>query len=93
VLLAGRVSKIVSRGGKKRLTSSSFLLARLNPEGTVDRGFGQRGLVATRFRGPSSSFATQIMLDGKGRIVAGGGISTPLLKTGGGYAIARYLAE
>jgi uncharacterized delta-60 repeat protein len=93
VLLVGRVSKLVGKKGKKRIGRSRFLLARLNLEGTVDRGFGMRGLVSTRFRGPSGSFATQVMLDGKGRIVVGGGISTSLLPTGGGYAIARYLAE
>lgn len=93
LLLAGRVSKAIGKKGKKRIGRSSFLLARLNPEGTVDRSFGHRGLVSTRFRGPSSSFATQVMLDGKGRIVVGGGISTALLPTGGGYAVARYLAE
>jgi uncharacterized delta-60 repeat protein len=91
LLLAGRISKRVSKKMKNPLLRSSFLLARMSPEGNVDRSFGHRGSVRTGFGGPSSSFATQVMLDARGRIVVGGGISTPLLGTGGGFAIARYL--
>lgn len=91
LLLAGRISKRVSKKKKNPLRRSTFLLARMNPEGSIDRSFGHKGSVRTGFGGPSSSFATQVMLDARGRIVVGGGISTPLLGTGGGFAIARYL--
>jgi uncharacterized delta-60 repeat protein len=91
LLLAGRVSRRVSKKKKNPLLRSTFLLVRMNPEGSVDRSFGHKGSVRTGFGGPSSSFATQVMFDAKGRIVVGGGISTPLLNSGGGFAIARYL--
>ncbi len=91
VLLAGRVSKRVSKKKKNPLLRSTFLLVRMNPEGSIDRSFGHKGAVRIGFGGPSSSFATQVMLDARGRIVVGGGISTPLLNSGGGFAIARYL--
>jgi uncharacterized delta-60 repeat protein len=91
VLVAGRISKRVSKKKKNPLLRSTFLLARLSPDGDVDRSFGRKGTVRTGFGGPSNSFATQIVLDAKGRIVVGGGITTPRLGTGGGFAIARYL--
>jgi uncharacterized delta-60 repeat protein len=93
LLLAGRVSKRVSKKKKNPLLRSSFLVVRMDPEGSIDRSFGHKGSVRTGFGGPSSSFATQVMFDAKGRIVVGGGVSTPLLNTGGGFAIARYLAQ
>jgi len=92
LLFAGRISKRVSKSKNNRLTRSTFFLARMNPEGNFDRSFGRHGSVRTGFGGPSSSFATQVMLDAQGRIVVGGGISTSLLGTGGGFAIARYLS-
>lgn len=91
VLLAGRIARRVSKKASNPLLRSTFLLARLNPEGDVDRSFGRKGSVGTGFGGPSNSFATQVILDAKGRIVVGGGITTPRLGTGGGFAIARYL--
>lgn len=91
IVLAGRVSKRVSRKAKNPLLRSTFLLIRIDPEDGIDRSFGRKGVVTTGFGGPSNSFATQVMLDAKGRIVVGGGITTPRLGTGGGFAIARYL--
>jgi uncharacterized delta-60 repeat protein len=91
LLFAGRLTKRVSKRETNPLTRSTFLLARMDPEGSFDRSFGRKGTVTTGFGGPSSSFATQVMLDARGRIVVGGGISTPRLGTGGGFAIARYL--
>jgi uncharacterized delta-60 repeat protein len=92
LLFAGRVTKRVSKKEKNPLTRSSFLLARMNPEGSFDRSFGHKGDVRTGFGGPASSFATQVMVDAKERILVGGGVTTPRLGTGGGYAIARYLS-
>lgn len=92
VLLAGRVTRRVAPKSKKNpLTRSSFLLSRLSQQGPFDRSFGRRGSVRTGFGGPSSAFATQVTVDAKGRIMVGGGVSTPQLNTGGGFAIARYL--
>lgn len=91
ILLAGRVSRRVSKSPNNPLRRSTFALTRMTPEGNFDRSFGRKAVVRTGFGGPSSSFATQVMVDAKGRIVVGGGISTPRLGTGGGFAIARYL--
>jgi uncharacterized delta-60 repeat protein len=91
VLLAGRISKRVSKSKNNPLLRSTFLLVRMDSGGRVDRSFGRKGTVRTGFGGPSNSFATQVVLDGKGRILVGGGITTPRLGTGGGFAIARYL--
>jgi uncharacterized delta-60 repeat protein len=92
LLLAGRVSRRVSKSPSNTLRRSTFLLARMNPTGSFDRSFGHHGSLRTGFGGPASSFATQVMVDGRGRIVVGGGISTPRLRTGGGFAVARYLS-
>lgn len=87
LLLAGRAWHKLKRSGLNR---STFLLARLRPKGTVDRNFGRRGTVRTGFGGPSDSYATQVLVVGRGRILVGGIVSTPRLGTGGGFAIARY---
>ena len=91
LLFAGRSSKRVSKSPRNPLRRSTFWLGRMSPEGNIDRSFGRHGSVRTGFGGPSSSFATQVMLYPRGRIVVGGGVSTPLLGTGGGFAVARYL--
>jgi uncharacterized delta-60 repeat protein len=91
IYLAGRVGKRVSKSAKNTLRRSSFTLTRTEAGGAVDRSFGKNGKVTTGFGGPTSSFATQVMLDAKGRILVGGGIVSPQLETGGGFAIARYL--
>jgi uncharacterized delta-60 repeat protein len=87
VLLAGRILHKLPRPGPLR---STFWLARMKPKGRVDRSFGPRDGFQTGFGGPSSSYATQILVRGN-RILVGGLVSTPRLPTGGGYAIARYL--
>ena len=90
LLFAGRVSRRVSKSPRNPLRRSTFLLARMSRDGDFDRSFGHDGSVRTGFGGPASSFATQVFVD-RGRIVVGGGISTPRLSTGGGFAVARYL--
>jgi uncharacterized delta-60 repeat protein len=91
VLLAGHISRPVSK--KPGPSRSSFLLSRLKRKGTFDRTFGKRGSVRTGFGGPASSFATQVLLDQGGRILVGGLVTTPRLGTGGGFALARYIAS
>ncbi len=87
ILIAGRASKPVR---VSRVLRSTFFLGRVNPKGSIDRGFGRKGSVRTGFGGPSSSAATQVMLAGKGRILVGGQISSSRLATGSGFALARY---
>jgi uncharacterized delta-60 repeat protein len=87
ILLAGRVLHKLQRPGPPR---STFLLARMKPKGRFDRSFSHHG-VQTGFGGPSSAYATQVLVRGR-RILVGGLVSTPRLATGGGYAIARFLS-
>jgi uncharacterized delta-60 repeat protein len=93
IYLAGRVGQRVSKSPRNTLVRTTFLLGRTTASGGYDRSFGKKGLVATGFGGPTSSFATQVMLDAKGRVLVGGGITSPQLASGGGYAIARYLTK
>lgn len=93
LLFAGRISRRVSKSPKNPLRRSTFFLTRMKARAGFDRTFGHDGSVRTGFGGPASSFATEVMVDGQGRIVVGGGISTPRLGTGGGFAIARYLSR
>jgi uncharacterized delta-60 repeat protein len=91
IYLVGRIGKRVSKSPRNPLHRTTFLVERTLSNGLYDRSFGKNGTVSTGFGGPSDSFATQVMLDSKGRIVVGGGITSPQLESGGGYAIARYL--
>ncbi len=90
IYLAGRVGK--HAGSKKKGSQrTNFLLARINPKGAPDRTFGKGATVTTDFGARADAFATQVELDGKGRILVGGGLESPQLESGGGFAIARYL--
>jgi uncharacterized delta-60 repeat protein len=92
LLLAGRVAKRVAPNSKKNgLRRSSFLVSRMTAKGEFDRGFGNKGVVRTGFGGPASSFATQIALLNGNRMLVGGGITSPELTSGGGFAIAKYV--
>jgi uncharacterized delta-60 repeat protein len=76
--------RIVVAGGLETASGrSEFALARYKSNGQLDRSFGRRGIVTTRFRGGGSAAALGI--DGRGRlVVAGSGGSEDLL-------VARYL--
>jgi uncharacterized delta-60 repeat protein len=91
IYLAGRVAKRLAKSPHNPLHRTQFLLERTQANGTYDRSFGREGVVETGFGGPTDSFATQVELDSKGRILVGGGIMSPELETGGGFAIVRYL--
>ena len=89
--LVGNLGKRVSPSPHNQILRRTFVLGRLTPKGIYDRHFGLRGRMRTGFGGPSSAVATQVLVDGKGRILVGGSILTPELNSGGGFAIARYL--
>lgn len=91
IYLAGRIGKRVSKSANNPLHRTQFLLARTQSNGSVDRTFGDKGVVTTGFGGPSNAFATQVEIDRNGRILVGGGITSSQLETGGGFALARYL--
>ncbi len=89
--LVGNFGKRVSPSPHNHILRRTFVLGCLNPKGKYDRSFGKHGKVRTGFGGPSSAIATQVLVDGTGRILVGGSIITPELPSGGGFAIARYL--
>ena len=89
IVVAGKLTKRVSKSPKNKLRRSLFLVSRLNADGSNDGTFGDHGSLTTGFGGPTDSFATQVLIAGK-KILVGGGISGPEFHSGGGFAIARY---
>lgn len=84
IVVVGRAGNFVGPGGNP----GSFLIARLNLDGTVDRAFGGgQGFVTTQFGPGSDDFATAVVLQPDGRIVAAGRSNA-----GGSadFALARY---
>ena len=67
----------------------SFLLARFNPDGKLDKGFGNQGVIATTF-GDSYAAANAVVLQADGKIcvvgVSGAGPYSEL----NDFALARY---
>jgi uncharacterized delta-60 repeat protein len=57
-------------GGAHFLSTSPFGLARVNPDGTLDAGFGSGGVLTTTFNGDEAVGAVVIQPDGK--IIAAG---------------------
>jgi uncharacterized delta-60 repeat protein len=57
-------------GGAHFLSTSPFGLARVNPDGTLDAGFGSAGVLTTTFNGDEAVGAVVIQPDGK--IIAAG---------------------
>jgi uncharacterized delta-60 repeat protein len=90
IYLAGRIGKHAGQKGAGQ-QRTNFLLARTKPNGRPDRSFGNEATLSTDFGARASAFATQLAIDGRGRILVGGGLQSPQLETGGGFAIARYL--
>jgi uncharacterized delta-60 repeat protein len=92
IVVAGRLTKRISKSPKNKLRRSLFLVSRLNADGSTDRTFGNHGSLTTSFGGSTDSFATEALTAGS-QILVGGGISGPNFGSGGGYAIARYLGD
>lgn len=92
MVLAGKLGTRLAKSAKNGPRRSTFMVSRLRANGRIDPGFGDRGSITTGFGRASDSFATQVLLAGKGKILVGGGITTPQFASGGGFAIARYRA-
>jgi uncharacterized delta-60 repeat protein len=73
-------------GGFARSVTTRYALARMNPDGTFDKGFGTAGLVNTNFSG-QDDFAHALALQADGKIVVAGEVSSP---SRGDFGIARY---
>jgi uncharacterized delta-60 repeat protein len=67
----------------------SFLLARFNPNGTLDTTFGNQGVVATNF-GDSTAAANALVLQPDGRIVLAGVSGAGPYSELNDFALARY---
>jgi uncharacterized delta-60 repeat protein len=90
IYLAGRIGTRVSKQANNPLHRTQFLLERFQSNGRIDNTFGHQGAVTAGFGGPADAFATQVELVAKGRILVGGGIESPELASGGGFALARF---
>jgi uncharacterized delta-60 repeat protein len=74
--------RIVLAGSANNSTNNVFALARYNPDGSLDPGFGLSGKVTTPV-GTNDSIANAVQIQTDGKIVAAG--------TGNGdFAVARY---
>lgn len=85
-------AKIVVAGfaGGGGTINSDFALARYNPDGSLDKGFGDRGKLTTQFQSfnsTESAFALAIQPDG--RIIAGGTCSQ-IFVLDQVFGVARY---
>ncbi len=91
VLLAGRLSGTFSL--RPAIQRSEFLVTRLSAAGEVDHGFGHNGFVESGFGRGTSATADEIIVDGRGRIVAAGSVKSPDIPGHHGIAVARYLSD
>src|SRR6476620_2209250 len=66
-------------------------VARLQPNGRLDRRFGRGGAVATRFGAHAEARATRLTIGPHRRVTVAGPVERPSLPGGEGVAIARYL--
>jgi uncharacterized delta-60 repeat protein len=87
-IVAGNEQVATSSG-----TELHFALARYNPDGTLDPGFGNGGIVTSDFGSPSEAHAVSALPDGRilaaGESRRGGPGGFPLE----GMALARFLAD
>ena len=82
-------AKIVAAGGSSATGNGDFAVARYNPDGSLDRRFGQRGTVTTDFCGcEDSAFGVAIQNDGK-IVAAGGGDARGNID----FALVRYKTD
>ncbi len=81
--------KIVAAGYSYNGANADFALARYNPDGLLDPGFGAGGKVTTAI-GSSGDVANAVALQPDGKIVAAGSISNG---TNSDFALARYLGS
>jgi len=76
-------------GHSKKRHRRSFVLVRLGVHGRLDRAFGPRGRVATRF-GPLGVTESSLLLDSQGRAVM---VGTYGPWNNRGLAVARYVVD
>ncbi|MEZ5018287.1 MAG: T9SS type A sorting domain-containing protein [Flavipsychrobacter sp.] len=74
--------KIVATGYSTKNNKNEFCTIRYNVDGSIDKSFGNNGIVATAFPGNGSSLANAIAIQDNGKIIVAGNAE--------GMAIARY---
>jgi uncharacterized delta-60 repeat protein len=86
---ASGAAQDVTIDGQGRIVAvgSNFKVARLNPNGTLDKSFGSDGTAQINFG--DSALAASMAIDSRGRIVVGGWQSTGAYS----FAVARLLAN
>ncbi len=85
--------KIVVAGGAFPLFTflGNFELVRYNPNGSLDRSFGNGGIVTTTF--PEGSYASDVALQPDGKIIAAGTVFVDFIpgeSSNTDFALARY---
>jgi uncharacterized delta-60 repeat protein len=87
--------KIVVAGVSDVSGSKDFALARYNPDGTLDTGFGHGGLVTLTIRSLTTDIIHGIALQPDGRIVVGGVTFEDVftLRPHGDFMVARLLPD
>ena len=90
ILLAGFVGSPISEPAKGQPKQSSFVVARLHPDGELDRSFGKNGWIFSPLPDPLELTSTQATVDSKGRLLVAGTVTKPH-HLDGAFAVARYL--
>src|SRR5438477_4565918 len=88
--------KIVVAGGAFPLFTflGNFELVRYNPNGSLDRSFGNGGIVTTTF--PEGSYASDVALQPDGKIIAAGTVFVDFIigePSNTDFALARYNSD
>src|SRR5215469_6444278 len=86
--------KIIVAGGTYLTfpaAGGQFALARYNSDGSLDTSFGVGGLVRTNF-GSSGCFASALVLQGDGKVIAGG-TNYIDLQTNSDFGLVRYNSD
>jgi uncharacterized delta-60 repeat protein len=87
--------RIVLGGVSDRSGSRDFALARYNPDGSLDRSFGQGGVVVTPVRPLTTDIIHGLAIQPDGKIVAAGVTyaDTVSLRPHGNFMLARYTPD
>ena len=87
--------KILVAGVSNVSGSKDFALARFNPDGTLDTGFGRGGLVTERTRSLTADIIRGLAVQPDGRIVVAGVSYDDVATLGpnGDFMVARYLPD
>ena len=89
ILIVGFVGSPTSEPSRRQPRRSSFVVARLLPNGTLDRSIGRHGWAFIHLPAPLNLTSAQGVLDPTGRLLVGGTVTKPE-ETVGAFVVARY---